>query len=57
MAATDLVVLNVKSASNKYAAMVTAKAAGSFEITFWALSGVASDAPVISFEIFKGANN
>ena len=32
MAATDLVLLNVKSASNKYATMVTAKAAGSFEI-------------------------
>ena len=57
MVATDLVVLNIKSATNKYAAMVTAKGAGTFEITFWALSGVASDAPVISFEIFKGANN
>lgn len=53
VAATDVINLVVKSATNKYAAMVTAVAAGSFEITFWSVSGTASDAPVINYAVSK----
>jgi len=54
IAATDNVILNQKSGTNKYVLMVTAKAAGSFEVTFFTTGGVATDAPVIGFEILKG---
>lgn len=54
MIATDNIILNVKSSTtNKYAAMVTAKGTGTFEITFWAISGTTSDSPVISFSVVK----
>lgn len=56
LAATDQVTLNIKSATNKYIAMVTAKAAGSFEITFFTTGGVVSDAPVIGFSIHRAVN-
>jgi hypothetical protein len=56
MSATDNVVLNVKSGTNKYLCFVTAKAAGSFEITFYTTGGTASDAPVIGFTILKSVN-
>ena len=54
VAATDVINLSVKSATtNKYVAIVTAVAAGSFEITFWAASGTTSDAPVFNFAVLK----
>lgn len=54
VAATDVVNVSVKSATtNKYAVIVTAVAAGSFEITFWAVSGTTSDAPVFNFAVQK----
>ena len=53
LAATDIVALNVKSGTNTYIAMVTAKAAGSFTVTFWTTGGTATDAPVIGFAIIK----
>lgn len=54
VAATDVVNVSVKSATtNKYVAIVTAVAAGSFEITFWAASGTTSDAPVFNFALIK----
>ena len=56
VAATDNIVLNVKSATNKYLVFVTAKAAGSFEITFYTTGGVSSDSPVIGFTVLKSAN-
>jgi hypothetical protein len=52
-AATDQPHVTVKSGTNKYLAFVTAKAAGSFEITFYTTGGTASDAPVFSFDIIK----
>lgn len=53
--ATDTVIVNCKSATtNKYAAIVTALAAGSFEITFWAVSGTTSDSPVFNFNVIRG---
>lgn len=56
VAATDVVMLSVKSgAANSYSFNVSAVAAGSFNITFWAQAGTATDAPVINFVVLKGA--
>jgi hypothetical protein len=54
VAATDTIVLSVKSSTtNLYQAMVTAVAAGSFQITFFTTGGTTSDAPVINFALVK----
>jgi hypothetical protein len=56
IAATDVVVLSVKSgAANNYSLNVSAVAAGSFNITFWAQTGTTADAPVVNFVVLKGA--
>jgi hypothetical protein len=56
VAATDVVILSVKSgAANNYSFNVSAVAAGSFNITFWAQTGTAADAPVVNFVVLKGA--
>ena len=57
VAATDLIIVNVKSGTNVYRAWVSAKAAGQFTVSFLAESGTASDAPVISFAIVKAARD
>jgi len=54
VAATDTIILNQKSGTNLYVLLVTAVAAGSFNITFYTTGGVATDAPVINFAIIKG---
>lgn len=53
--ANDVILLSVKSGTNKYRVHVTAVAAGSFEISFASTTGTASDAPVINFVVIKGA--
>jgi hypothetical protein len=53
VAATDTIVLNQKSGTNLYVLLVTAVAAGSFNITFYTTGGVATDAPVINFAVIK----
>lgn len=57
VAATDAIVLSVKSATNKYLVFVTAVAAGSFEVTFFTTGGTASDSPVINFAVLKAVAN
>lgn len=52
--ATDVIIVNQKSGTNVYNAFVTAVAAGSFRITFNAVSGTASDAPVFNFVVIEG---
>ncbi|CAB4172723.1 hypothetical protein UFOVP1470_27 [uncultured Caudovirales phage] len=52
--ATDTVILSQKSGTNLYNLMVTAVAAGSFNITFRTTGGTATDAPVINFAIIRG---
>ena len=52
--ATDNIVVNQKSGTNLYVLLVTAIAAGSFNITFYTTGGVATDAPVINFSVVKG---
>lgn len=53
VAATDTIVLSVKSGTNVYLVFVTAVAAGSFNITFNTTGGTASDSPVINFAVIK----
>lgn len=55
VAATDHILVSVKSSTtNLYNTMVTAIAAGSFQITFRTTSGTTSDTPVFNFAVLKG---
>jgi hypothetical protein len=56
VASTDTVIVNQATGTNYYATFVTAVASGSFRITFYSLSGTASDAPVFNFNVIKGVN-
>jgi hypothetical protein len=53
VAATDTIILNQKSGTNLYILLVTAVAAGSFNVTFYTTGGTASDAPVINYAVIK----
>jgi hypothetical protein len=55
VAATDIIVLNQKSGTDKYDLLVTNVAAGSFAITFATISGTTVEQPVFSFAVIKGA--
>lgn len=54
VAATDTITLAQKSGTDKYVLLVTAVAAGSFQITAYTTGGTTSEAPVISFNVIKG---
>jgi hypothetical protein len=49
----DVIILNQRSGTNPYEFVVTAVAAGSFNINFRSISGTATDAPVINFAVIK----
>ena len=53
VAATDTVVVSVKSGTNTYIANVSAVAAGSFNISMQSIVGTASDTPVVNFAVIK----
>jgi len=53
--ATDVIILNQKSGTDLYDLMVTAVAAGSFNITFRTTGGTTTETPVFSFAVIKGA--
>src|ERR1700693_4072226 len=53
VAATDNVLISIKSGTNTYTANVSAIAAGSFIISFLDINGTATDAPVIKFTVIK----
>ena len=55
IAATDTIIVNQKSGTNLYVLAITAVVSGSFNITFYTTGGTATDAPVISFTIIRGA--
>lgn len=55
VAATDTVSVAVKSASNTYNAIVSAVAAGSFQISMASMVGTTSDSPVVNFNVIKGS--
>jgi hypothetical protein len=54
VAATDVVILSQKSGTDLYDLMVTAVAAGSFNITFRTTSGTTTETPVFNFAVIKG---
>ena len=53
VAATDTVVLSQKSGTDKYILLVTAVAAGSFQITAYTTGGTTTEQPVINFAVIK----
>jgi hypothetical protein len=57
VAATDVIIVNQKSGTDKYEAFVTAVGAGSFAITFSDVSGTTTEQPVFSFVVIKGATS
>jgi len=53
VAATDVIILNQKSGTDLYDLMVTAVAAGSFNISFRTTGGTTTETPVFSFAVIK----
>jgi hypothetical protein len=53
VAASDVIILNQRSGTDLYDLMVTAVAAGSFNITFRTTGGSTTETPVINFAIIK----
>jgi hypothetical protein len=56
VAATDVIILNQKSGTDLYDLMVTAVAAGSFNITFRTTSGTTTEQPVFNFAVIKAVS-
>jgi len=54
VAATDVVILSQKSGTDLYDLMVTAVAAGSFNISFRTTGGATTETPVFNFVVVKG---
>lgn len=57
VAATDTIIVNQKSGSNKYIILVTAVAAGSFAITFATTGGTTTEQPVFNFAVIKAVTS
>ncbi len=55
VSATDTILVSERSGTNLYILHVTSVSAGSFAVTFYTTGGVAVDAPVINFAVFKSA--
>jgi hypothetical protein len=53
VAATDVIILNQKSGTDLYDLMVTAVAAGSFNVTFRTTGGTTTETPVFNFAVIK----
>jgi hypothetical protein len=53
VAATDVIILNQKSGTDLYDLMVTAVAAGSFNLTFRTTGGTTTETPVFNFAVIK----
>jgi hypothetical protein len=54
--ATDVIILNQKSGTDLYDLMVTAVAAGSFNITFRTTGGTTTEQPVFNFAVIKAVS-
>lgn len=57
VAATDTIVVNQRSGTDRYIILVTAVAAGSFNITFATTGGTTTEQPVFNFAIIKGVTS
>lgn len=55
VAATDVIVVNQKSGTDKYVFYITRVAAGAFDISFYDQSGTTVEQPVVNFAVIKGA--
>ena len=53
VAATDVIILNQKSGTDLYDLMVTAVAAGSFNLTFRTTGGTTTETPIFNFAVIK----
>jgi hypothetical protein len=53
VAATDVIILNQKSGTDLYDLMVTAVAAGSFNLSFRTTGGTTTETPVFNFAVIK----
>jgi hypothetical protein len=53
VAATDVIILSQKSGTDLYDLMVTAVAAGSFNLTFRTTGGTTTETPVFNFAVIK----
>jgi hypothetical protein len=53
VAATDVIILSQKSGTDLYDLMVTAVAAGSFNVTFRTTGGTTTETPVFNFAVIK----
>ena len=56
VAATDVIILNQKSGTDLYDLMVTAVAAGSFNISFRTTGGTTTETPVFNFAVIKAVS-
>lgn len=57
VAATDTIIVNQKSGTDKYLIFVTNIAAGSFQITFATTGGTTTEQPVFNFAVIKGVTS
>lgn len=53
ISATDTIIINQKSGTDKYIVLITAVAAGSFTITFATTGGTTTEQPVFNFSVIK----
>ena len=54
--ATDTIIVNQKSGTDKYIILVTNVAAGSFQITFATTGGLTTEQPVFNYALIKAVN-
>lgn len=52
--ATDVIIINQKSGTDKYNVSITAVAAGSFQVNFSTTGGTTTEQPVFNFSVIKG---
>ena len=52
--ATDIIIVNQKSGTDKYEVYITNVSSGSFSITFADMNGTTTEKPVFSFAVIKG---
>jgi hypothetical protein len=57
VAATDTVIVNEKSGTDKYEIFVTAVTGGTFNITFATTGGTTTETPVFNFCVIKGSSS
>jgi hypothetical protein len=57
VAATDVIIVNARSGTNTYVYDVTEVGNGGFNVTFRALTGTATDSPVMNFAVIKAVTS